>query len=83
MKPTIAVVTNIDREHLDHYRDLDDIRDAFTQFLSRVPFYGAAIGCLDEANIRQIVPEIDLKLITYGIDEDADLRASDIAISEF
>jgi len=83
MKPTIAVVTNIDREHLDHYRDLDDIRDAFTQFLARVPFYGAAIVCLDEANIRQIVPEIDRKLITYGIDEDADLRASDIAISKF
>ena len=52
MKPTIAVVTNIDREHLEHYRDLGAIRDAFTEFLSLVPFYGATVVCLDDPNVR-------------------------------
>jgi UDP-N-acetylmuramate--alanine ligase len=80
MKPTIAVVTNIDREHLDYYRDLDQIRDAFTQFLSRVPFYGEAVVCLDEPNVREILDRIDRKVLTYGLCEDADLRATEIEV---
>ena len=76
MKPTIAVVTNIDREHLDHYRDLGEIQDAFVQFLSRVPFYGAAVVCLDEPNLRAILPRIDRKIVTYGLSSDADLVAT-------
>jgi UDP-N-acetylmuramate--alanine ligase len=83
MNPTIAVVTNIDREHLDHYRDLDEIQRAFRRFLSRVPFYGAAIVCLDEPNTRAILPGLDRKLITFGIDEDADVRATELRISGF
>lgn len=83
MKPTIAVVTNIDREHLDFYTDLDAIREAFRRFLSRVPFYGAAIVCLDDANVRAILPGIDRKLLTYGLGDDADLQATDVTVSGF
>ena len=83
MKPTIAVVTNIDREHLDHYRDLADIQDAFVQFLSRVPFYGAAVVCLDDANVRAILPRVDRRIVTYGLSSDADLSAVDVAVSGF
>jgi UDP-N-acetylmuramate--alanine ligase len=83
MKPTIAVVTNIDREHLDHYRDLGEIQDAFVQFLSRVPFYGAAVVCLDEPNLRAILPRVDRKLVTYGLSSDADLVATDVVFEGF
>ena len=83
MKPTIAVVTNIDREHLDHYKDLGEIQDTFVQFLSRVPFYGAAIVCLDEPNLRAILPRIDRKLVTYGLSSEADLVADDVAFDGF
>jgi UDP-N-acetylmuramate--alanine ligase len=83
MKPTIAVVTNIDREHLDYYRDLDEIRDAFTQFLARVPFYGAAVVCIDDANVRAILPEIDRKVITFGLSEEADVRATAVEVRGF
>ena len=83
MKPTIAVVTNIDREHLDHYSDLAAIRDAFVAFLSRVPFYGAAVVCLDDANVRDILPRLDRKVVTYGLSSEADVGASDIEASGF
>ena len=59
MKPTIAVVTNIDREHLDHYGNLAAIQNAFVSFLSRVPFYGVAIVCRDEPHVQAILPRID------------------------
>jgi UDP-N-acetylmuramate--alanine ligase len=83
MKPTIAVVTNIDLEHLDHYRDLGEIQDAFVQFLSRVPFYGAAVVCLDEPNLRAILPRVDRKVVTYGLSSDADLVATDVTFEGF
>jgi UDP-N-acetylmuramate--alanine ligase len=83
MKPTIAVVTNIDREHLDHYRDLGEIQDAFVRFVSRVPFYGAAVVCLDEPNLRAILPRIDRKVVTYGLSSDADLVATDVEFDGF
>ena len=83
MKPTIAVVTNIDREHLDHYANLGVIQDAFVQFLSRVPFYGAAIVCLDEPNLRAILPRVDRKLVTYGLSSDADLTADHVTFDGF
>jgi len=83
MKPTIAVVTNIDREHLDHYPDLAAIQDAFVQFLSRVPFYGAAVVCLDDRNVLDILPRVDRKLITYGLSSDADVMASDVKVAGF
>jgi UDP-N-acetylmuramate--alanine ligase len=83
MKPTVAVVTNIDREHLDHYHDLGEIEDTFVQFLARVPFYGAAVVCLDDANVRAIVPRIDRKIVTYGLSSDADVTATDLAFSGY
>ena len=83
MKPTIAVVTNIDREHLDHYGNLASIQDAFVQFLSRIPFYGAAIVCFDEPNVRAILPRVDRKLITYGLSSEADVWASDVSLVQF
>jgi UDP-N-acetylmuramate--alanine ligase len=83
MKPTIAVVTNIDREHLDHYRGLGEIQDAFVQFLSRIPFYGAAVVCLDEPNLRAILPRVDRRVVTYGLSSDADLVATDVAFDGF
>jgi len=83
MKPTVAVVTNIDREHLDHYADLGEIQDDFVRFLSRVPFYGAAVVCLDDPNVRDILPRVDRKLITYGLSSDAEIHATDVEINGF
>jgi UDP-N-acetylmuramate--alanine ligase len=83
MKPTIAVVTNIDREHLDHYKDLTDIQNAFVFFLANLPFYGAAVVCLDDANVKSILPRVDRKVITYGLSSDADVVATEVEISGF
>jgi UDP-N-acetylmuramate--alanine ligase len=83
MKPTIAVVTNIDREHLDHYAGIEAIRDAFTAFLGRVPFYGTAVVCTDDENVRAILPRIDRKIISYGENDAADVRAVGIEIDGF
>ena len=66
LAPILAVVTNIDREHLDHYPDIEAIRGAFTEFVNRVPFYGAAVLCLDDDNVQQILPAINRRTITYG-----------------
>lgn len=83
MKPTIAVVTNVDREHLDHYDDLGSIQDAFVTFLSRVPFYGAAVVCLDDANIRAILPRVDRRVISYGLSSEADVQAREVSFDRF
>ena len=83
MKPTIAVVTNIDREHLDHYADLLEIQDAFVQFLSRVPFYGAVVACVDDPNVRAVLPRVDRRVIAYGLSSDAEISAADVAMSGF
>jgi UDP-N-acetylmuramate--alanine ligase len=78
LAPVVAVVTTIDREHLDQYHSIEDIQDAFTQFVNRVPFYGAAILCLDEPNVQAIIPAIKRPIITYGTSTQADLVISDI-----
>jgi UDP-N-acetylmuramate--alanine ligase len=75
LAPTIAVVTTIDAEHLDHYGSLDAIRDAFVAFVNRVPFYGAAVLCLDEPNIQRLIPRIEKRIVTYGLESGADLVA--------
>ncbi|MCU0226845.1 MAG: UDP-N-acetylmuramate--L-alanine ligase [Bryobacterales bacterium] len=74
LAPILAVVTNIDMEHLDHYSSLDDIQGAFVQFINKVPFYGAAILCLDDANVQQILPRVERRVITYGVSAQADVR---------
>jgi UDP-N-acetylmuramate--alanine ligase len=74
LAPIVAIVTNIDREHLDHYADINEIRDAFTEFVSEVPFYGAAILCLDDENVQQILPAVNRRTLTYGTSAQADLH---------
>jgi UDP-N-acetylmuramate--alanine ligase len=75
LSPTIAVVTTIDAEHLDHYGDLDAIRAAFLAFVNKVPFYGAVVLCLDQPNIQQMIPAVEKRVITYGLEASADLTA--------
>jgi UDP-N-acetylmuramate--alanine ligase len=75
--PSIAVVTNIDREHLDHYRDLEEIAAAFVSFMNKVPFYGAVVVCFDtpwRALMQTLVPNLRRRVVTYGIDAGADLQ---------
>ncbi len=76
--PTLAVVTNIDREHLDFYKDLDEIKTAFLTFINRVPFYGASILCLDNESIQDLIPKIEKRFITYGTSNQADIQATDV-----
>jgi UDP-N-acetylmuramate--alanine ligase len=83
LAPIIAVVTNIDREHLDHYPSLDAIRSAFIEFVNKIPFYGAAIVCLDDPNVQGILPEIRRRTITYGTTSQADIEAVDIGCGHF
>src|SRR5690348_7045871 len=83
LAPIIAVVTNVDREHLDHYPTLDDVRAAFLEFVNKVPFYGAVIACLDDENVQTLLPEIRRRVITYGTTAQADMEASDIACGAF
>jgi UDP-N-acetylmuramate--alanine ligase len=76
---TIAVVTNIDPEHLDHYGDFDAIKDAFVEFIENVPFYGAAMLCLDHPEVQAIIPRIrDRRIVTYGFAAQADVRGTNI-----
>jgi UDP-N-acetylmuramate--alanine ligase len=77
LAPILAIVTNIDREHLDHYSGIEAIRDAFRDFVNKVPFYGAAILCLDDENIQQILPYVTRRTITYGFSAQADLTILD------
>lgn len=83
LSPTIAVVTNIDQEHLDHYRDMETLRDTFVDFINKVPFYGTAILCLDNEELQGILPRLKKKVITYGLSAQADLRAREIVKERF
>ncbi len=76
IRPTVAVVTNIDREHLDHYRNVDAIQDAFLSFIAGVPFYGAAVLCADDPRVRAIRPQVNRPVILYGFSPEANVRAS-------
>jgi UDP-N-acetylmuramate--alanine ligase len=73
-------VTTVDEEHLDQYASLEDIQSTFLQFVNRVPFYGAAVLCLDEPNVQAIIPEVKRPIITYGVSNQADLVISDIQL---
>ncbi len=80
--PTIAVVTNIDKEHMESYRDMQDVIQCFTDFVNKVPFYGSAVICLDDPNVQLIVPNIRRRRVTYGLSAQADISASDIRFNE-
>jgi UDP-N-acetylmuramate--alanine ligase len=75
LSPTVAVVTTIDAEHLDYYRDLAQIQEAFLQFVNKVPFYGVAVLCLDQEHIQTILPRLEKRFVTYGLRAQADLQA--------
>ena len=80
LAPVIAVVTTIDREHLDQYKSIDEIQDAFLQFVNRVPFYGEVVLCLDEPNVQAILPRVRRPAITYGTSSQADLQIVDVQL---
>jgi UDP-N-acetylmuramate--alanine ligase len=81
LAPIIAVVTNIDREHLDHYASLEEIQAAFTDFVNKVPFYGAAVLCMEDENVQQIFPAIRRRTITYGRSAQVDLQIENVVLS--
>ncbi|PIE56027.1 MAG: UDP-N-acetylmuramate--L-alanine ligase [Desulfobulbus propionicus] len=78
LSPVIEVVTNIDVEHLDFYRDLDHIKDVFLAFIEKLPFYGVVILCLDNENVAQVLPKIQRRVMTYGLSEQAALSAHNL-----
>ena len=81
LAPVIAVITTIDREHLDQYTSLEEIQDTFLQFANHVPFYGDVILCLDEPNVQAILPRVKRPVITYGTSSQADLIISDVKLN--
>ncbi len=83
LSPTIAVVTNIEADHLDHYRDLEDIQSAFLSFINKVPFYGAAILCIDDAAVQSLIPQLRRRIVTFGAAASADFCISDVAAEGF
>ena len=80
LTPTLAVVTNIDREHLDAYRDLADIQEAFLGFVNKVPFYGGAVLCLDDPPVQDILPRVERRVLTYGLSHQASVSARDLEL---
>lgn len=80
LSPTVAVVTTIDREHLDHYGGIMEIKRAFLEFINKVPFYGLAVLCLDQEHIQAILPDVETRFVTYGTTPQADLVARDVVM---
>jgi UDP-N-acetylmuramate--alanine ligase len=80
--PTIAVVTNIDKEHMESYKGMDDVVQCFTDFVNKVPFYGAAVICLDDPNVQLIIPKIKRRRVTYGLTAQADISANNIRYND-
>src|SRR5687767_745964 len=78
LSPTFAVVTNIDREHMDAYADMADVRKSFTDFVNKVPFYGASVLCLDDPHVQAVIPEVVRRRITYGLSAQADIAAREV-----
>ncbi|HLM00273.1 MAG TPA: UDP-N-acetylmuramate--L-alanine ligase [Pyrinomonadaceae bacterium] len=80
--PTVALVTNVDREHMDSYKGMEDVMQCFTDFVNKVPFYGAAIICLDDPNVQAIIPHIKRRRVTYGFSAQADVSAHGIRYND-
>jgi len=83
LSPTIAVVTNIDPEHLDHYGSVEKAADAFLEFVNRVPFYGLAVLCVDSPRVRALLPRVRKRFVTYGLAPDAEVSARDLVVEGF
>ncbi len=82
LSPTIVVVTNIDREHLDYYGSMDRMQVAYLEFVNRIPFYGRAILCLDNINVRAMLPHVRKRYVTYGLGPDAEIRGTALTVTE-
>ncbi len=82
LTPTIAVLTTLEPEHLDYYRDFQEIKSAFLEFANKVPFYGRVILCWDERNVRALMPDIERPITSYGLSEEADLKARSLGFEE-
>lgn len=80
--PTVAIITNVEADHLDIYSDLDDIKNAFVEFANKVPFYGTACVCLDDPGVRAILPHISKVVLTFGLSAQCDVRATNIRYHE-
>jgi UDP-N-acetylmuramate--alanine ligase len=78
LNPTVAIITNIDAEHLDHYGTHENVKDAFVQFANQVPFYGLCVMCIDHPHVQAILPRVQRRHVTYGTSRQADYRAKDI-----
>ncbi len=78
LSPILSVVTNIDREHMDCYRDMEDVQATFVEFMDRVPFYGTVVACTDNDALRNLLPRVERRVLRYGRREDADFRAIDM-----
>jgi UDP-N-acetylmuramate--alanine ligase len=78
LSPVVEVVTNIDLEHLDFYKDINEIKETFLQFISKIPFYGAAIVCIDDPHVAEILQYIDKRIITYGLSAQAEVHAREV-----
>jgi UDP-N-acetylmuramate--alanine ligase len=76
LSPILSVVTNIDREHMDCYHDMQDVENTFVEFMDRVPFYGMVVACWDNKPLRALLPQVQRRVVTYGLGEDADFRIS-------
>ena len=80
LSPVVAVVTGIDYEHMEAYRDMEDLEDSFLEFVNKVPFYGASVLCLDEERIQDLLPRVRRRYVTYGLSAQADVSAEDIRL---
>ncbi len=83
LSPVISVLTNIDEEHMDYYKNMDELENAFIAFLDKVPFYGLSVLCIDCPRIKELAKNFKKRFITYGFDKEAELRAQDVKISGF
>ncbi len=82
LSPTIAVVTNVDADHLDFYQDIHEIKATFCEFINKVPFFGLAVLCLDDPNLQSLIPQVKKRFVTYGLANQADFNAVDIVYRE-
>ncbi|MEW5745639.1 MAG: UDP-N-acetylmuramate--L-alanine ligase [Nitrospirota bacterium] len=78
LSPTIAVITNIDKEHMDYFKDIEALKQAFISFINKIPFYGLAVVCIENSHVREILPSIQRKVLTYGFSPKADIYARNI-----
>lgn len=83
LSPVISVLTNIDEEHMDYYKDINELEDAFSTFINKIPFYGLSVLCVDCPRTKELSKNFKKRFLTYGFDKEAELRAADVTISGF